>query len=429
MEQLIADQHTFTKAMWPGGVETEPFIRKPKYHCKSRNRKKQSTRIKKSLKPKKVIKKDTSSRKQRRITSYFSTDSITTFSNAQLSAMVIKLQKQMNKMQKLLRRKQKKTHARQTSFHSTMSRWNKNTSQLSNDQDAAMETDDPPQSHSPIISKYAAHIHRQTPLMSTIHTTTVHDSAEHNNTSVNTSPVHDSGDHNNTSVHTSPVHDNSDHNNNTDHASPDHETGEQDRIADNIPPSSHSSPVHIATIFLPSQNTDMISPAADEQYHPNSVIYDKSDHPNSPEINHILLHGKRIYDPISPDPTFSNPPVFDSKIGPSSPQGSHLRLSPLPFTPLTSPTKITDKCLALSNTPPSIGSTASATQGTQVIEDGLVDLTLTKDPSRHVPSREENHLAKELLSSPLIPALALITPLPQIQWDLFHKILSANIDV
>ncbi|CAH8354110.1 unnamed protein product [Eruca vesicaria subsp. sativa] len=360
-----------------------------------------------------------------------------------------------------------------------MSRWKKNTSQLSNDQDHpqaprnddlptdqevsdtfhqsvepeqltplhqepptdqddAMDTDDPPQIHSPIISQYAAHIHRQTPLMSTIHTTTVHDSAVHNNTSVNTSPVHDSGDHNNTSVHASPVHDNTDHNNNTDHDSPDHETDEHDRIADNIPPSSHSSPVHIATIFLPSQNTDMISPAADEQYHPNSVIYDKSDHPNSPEINHILLHGKRIYDPISPDPTFSNPPVFDSTIGPSSPQGSHLRLSPLPFTPLTSPTKSTDSGLgfaghaatpnaftttALSNTPPSIGSTASATQ------DGLVDLTLTKDPSRHVPSREENHLAKELLSSPLIPALALITPLPQIQWDLFHKILSANIDV
>lgn len=62
-------------------------------------------------------------------------------------------------------------------------------------------------------------------------------------------------------------------------------------------------------------------------------------------------------------------------------------------------------------------------------QDGFVDLTHTKDTPRHVPSMEENHLAKELFNCPDIPARTLITPLPQIQWDLFFKTLSANQNV
>jgi len=64
----------------------------------------------------------------------------------------------------------------------------------------------------------------------------------------------------------------------------------------------------------------------------NSVVYDKSDHPNSPEINHILYHGVRIYDPINPDP-----PIFDSSI-----PRSLLLPSPQPKIILTSPTKSND---------------------------------------------------------------------------------------
>ena len=42
---------------------------------------------------------------------------------------------------------------------------------------------------------------------------------------------------------------------------------------------------------------------------------------------------------------------------------------------------------------------------------------------------EENHLANELFRYPLIPAISLITPLPQMEWDLFENILKANINV
>ena len=95
---------------------------------------------------------------------------------------------------------------------------------------------------------------------------------------------------------------------------------------------------------------------------PNSVIYDKSDHPNSPELHHILFHGVRIYDHISPDPPLSNPPIFDSTIGPSSAPDIPLRLSPLPFTPLTSPVKSNDSGLGFlchAATPNAFAATAS----------------------------------------------------------------------
>ncbi|KAL0668280.1 hypothetical protein Bca4012_030984 [Brassica carinata] len=56
--------------------------------------------------------------------------------------------------------------------------------------------------------------------------------------------------------------------------------------------------------------------------------------------------------------------------------------------------------------------------------DGVVDLTATKNMESHVPSLEENHLAHELSKSPLITALALISPLPDLEWDLFYSTIS-----
>lgn len=111
------------------------------------------------------------------------------------------------------------------------------------------------------------------------------------------------------------------------------------------------------------------------RWDPPSKVYDKADHPNSPEIHHILHHGMTIYDPISPDPPLSAGPIFDQTAGPSSPTGIRLRLSPIPFTPLTSPVKSNEnglgfashsgtpnafKATASSNSPPSIGQQTNA---------------------------------------------------------------------
>ncbi|CAF2099157.1 unnamed protein product [Brassica napus] len=80
LEHLIYEKYTFNKAMWPGGVTTEPLLKNPKARGHGHGNKK-LTRVKQSLKPKPTIKKETSSRKQRRISSYFTRSNVNTFTN------------------------------------------------------------------------------------------------------------------------------------------------------------------------------------------------------------------------------------------------------------------------------------------------------------------------------------------------------------
>uniref|UniRef100_A0A0D3E7D8 Ubiquitin-like protease family profile domain-containing protein n=2 Tax=Brassica oleracea var. oleracea TaxID=109376 RepID=A0A0D3E7D8_BRAOL len=253
--------------------------------------------------------------------------------------------------------------------------------------DAPMETDDLPQTTSPIISQYEAQLHR--------------DSADDHLAS---SPVTDH------CIHTESVHVSPNDNNTCVHTSPDHNDDSRQ-----VSPVFNQTPQPSQVITHPNDDTDdydepprtpvSVQPPWDEL---NSVVYDKSDHPNSPEINHILYHGVRIYDPINPDP-----PIFDSSI-----PRSRLLLSPQPKTMLTSPTKSND---SLS------GFAVHAT--TEQNTHGVVDLTATKDVESHVPSLEENHLANELSKFPLIPAVTLISPLPGLEWDLFYNTISTKTNV
>lgn len=99
------------------------------------------------------------------------------------------------------------------------------------------------------------------------------------------------------------------------------------------------------------------------RWDPPSKIYDKANHPNSPEISHILNHGLRIYDAISPDLPLSQGPIFDNTAGPSSPTAIRLRFSPLPFTSLTSPVKSNESGLGFAShatTPNAFKATASS---------------------------------------------------------------------
>ncbi|KAH0874983.1 hypothetical protein HID58_072345 [Brassica napus] len=440
MEQLIADQFTFNKGMWPAGVTTEPLLNKPiaRVHRKGMF----PTRVKQSLKPKKVIKKETSSRKQRRISSYFTRSSVASFTNEQLSEMVKKpATSHQARHEASIHQDAPDTSHHQHQPDQAQPLYDDHPT----DQDVdAMETDEQPSSQSPIISQYAIHLQRQasaslnTPLQTTPNespprTPTPFSSPGRVET-IHTPTVHGLFDHNHTTVHTSP-----DHNPNSEMIPPDENT------TNTIPEDD------IQTTPAPEEPNQPIVPPHPHRHlsnrpEPKSVIYDKSDHPNSPEIHHILCYGLRIYDPISPDPPLSNPPIFDSTIGPSSAPYILLRLSPLPFTPLTSPAKSNDSGLGFlshtathndfaataSTSPPVIGrptivpSPADESQGD---DEAVIDLTQTKDPPRHVLSMEENHLAKELFSCPLVPAIALISPLPQMEWDLFEKILKANINV
>ncbi|CAG7904252.1 unnamed protein product [Brassica rapa] len=463
LEQLIAGQHSFNKHMWHGGVTSEPIIKKPKIRVK-----KKAATIKQSLQTSQP-----SARKQRRISSYFTRSTTQSFTNVQLTEMVIQLSTQVKQLKREMKRRKKRSHARPSSFNKLLSRRKQSktpphTPEPSQNQlcvfttnkefifwlqdDAPMETDDLPQTTSPIISQYEAQLHRDSaddhlassPVTDNgIHTESVHVSPNHNNTSAHTSPVHNVHPSQPSPVHLSlasshtsdhfilfqSVHVSPNHTNACVHTSPDHND-----YSRQVSPVFNQTPQPSQVITHPNDDTDDYDepprtpvskqPPWDEL---NSVVYDKSDHPNSPEINHILYHGVRIYDPINPDP-----PIFDSSI-----PRSLLLLSPQPKTILTSPTKSNDTlpgfavhattvnaftATASSESPPSLPSKDQNALG-------VVDLTATKDVESHVPSLEENHLANELFKSPLIPAVTLISPLPGLEWDLFYNTVSTKTDV
>ncbi|KAG2322379.1 hypothetical protein Bca52824_015592 [Brassica carinata] len=459
MEQLISERHTFNNEMWPGGP---------------------------------LIKKETSSRKQRRISSYFIQSKVNTYSNEQLTEIVLVLEEKIQQMQKFLKKRKRRVHGRQTSFHTVMSRGKKQRISHEEDQGAPIDQEIPPTHQSgveparvdplesypptdqdvdamfrddhdlpqsPIISQYAAQLHRE---------------ASQNSTT----PPHTNPDE---TIHTAPVHVSKDTDMNTAEQNPSGQVtftptllhllrttknfcsnGESVDVPNSPDQAVHPEPQSPRT----SQNANgteediQTTPAREETNHkttktptfrtlypgrwdPPSKIYDKADHPDSPEISHILYRGVRIYEKVSQDPPSSTGPIFDQTDGPSSPPGIRSKFSPLPLTPLTSLVKSNVEgglgfashaaspnaftATASSNSPPSIGRLTSGEQAQN--QDPIVDLTKTKDPTRHVPGPLENLLAKEFFSSPLIPALDLVTPLPDKEWELFEKILKINMNV
>lgn len=189
-----------------------------------------------------------------------------------------------------------------------------------------METDELPLIQSPIISQYGAQLHR------------------HSTQTLNDHPP----------IHTPDVHTSNVHNQETDQVS----AMETDDTEMNT-----TNPNSPAWLEVTPKRYNFSSPNT------NSAIYDKSEHPNSPPFNHVLLHGVRIYEPLSPDPS-SPGPKFDSSLAPSSPLRNPLLLSPEPMTPLTSPNKSNDslsgfvvhaskvnafQATTSSNSPPCIG--------------------------------------------------------------------------
>ncbi|CAN6838581.1 unnamed protein product, partial [Brassica oleracea] len=53
----------------------------------------------------------------------------------------------------------------------------------------------------------------------------------------------------------------------------------------------------------------------------------------------------------------------------------------------------------------------------------LSDGSPVPETPKHIPSMGEDHLAKQLLGCKTVPAPDLLSPLPQIEWDLFKKII------
>ncbi|CAN7093871.1 unnamed protein product [Brassica rapa subsp. narinosa] len=279
-------------------------------------------------------------------------------------------------------------------------------------------------SHSPVVSQYEAHLHGSTSLSkqttelsaepvhttptqtspaSPVHTSPLHASSVHtsllNPSPVHTTPIQTSPIHT-TPIQTSPIH------TSPLQASPVHTTPIQASPIQKSP--EHSSPLRNSPCYTtPPSN------------HPPSVIYDASAHPNSQETDHLLFHGKGIFEPVSPDPPSLTQPKYDS----STNQASRRQISPLspfPFTPETSPDKSSDSltgfvghatainafsATATSN-PFSVANTIPPYIQAQPTEDS--DIVELSDGSpvreRHMPSMEENHLAKELYRFHITPS-------------------------
>ena len=111
LEQLIADKHPFNKQMWHGGATSEPLIRKPKNMVK-----KKSATIKQALKPRKVTQ-----TKQRRISSYFTRLTTPSYTNTQLTEIVIQLTTKMKQLRREMKRMKKRYSGWQPSFQALLS--------------------------------------------------------------------------------------------------------------------------------------------------------------------------------------------------------------------------------------------------------------------------------------------------------------------
>ncbi|KAG2328537.1 hypothetical protein Bca52824_011265 [Brassica carinata] len=157
-------------------------------------------------------------------------------------------------------------------------------------------------------------------------------------------------------------------------------------------------------------------------------------HPNSPEFHHLLQQGLEIFEHISPEASSQDNPRYDTST----------RRDPLhPITPDTSPTKSSGFAEHASSVNAfAATSTSKATsKGTSIPilnfdqipenlaeEDcvGLSDSSPARPTPRHQLSDEERHLAAELIKCLSVPALTILAPLPQTQWDLFFSTLKAN---
>ncbi|KAL0647534.1 hypothetical protein Bca4012_045825 [Brassica carinata] len=274
---------------------------------------------------------------------------------------------------------------------------------------------------SPVVSQYAAQRYGQPSSESTSfhtthlptepeQTTPVHTPMEHTPI-IHTTPVH------NIPVHTSPVH------NTPIHTTPIHTTPVHNQA-------EHTTPISDTPSGTPPFLRSPTSPPV--QY--CSAIYEASDHPNSPPFHQLRFQGIEIFEPISPDPPSLNNPRYDTSTHRATPK------PPLhPITPDTSPTKSNrfaehassvNAFVATATSKRTSLPTLNMEQSQENMSDEdvveLSDSSPAKPTPRHQPSDEECNLAEELLKCPSIPTLALIAPLPQQQWDLFHSTLTSN---
>ncbi|CAH8373149.1 unnamed protein product [Eruca vesicaria subsp. sativa] len=344
--------------------------------------------------------------------------------------------------------------------------------------------------NSPLISQYGAHQYGRTQQSSPVHRSTAHMNPSPEDTD-HSHPLHRSTEH--TEVEHKSSDQNGVEHKNPDHTLPVHMTPEHNETEHNEAVHTtpvHNSPAQrgfmmVTGLTLPALNSPehttplrssplavSPSPTPPWLYTPESppriyksTIYNAADHPNSPPFHHLLNQGLEIFEPISPEAASSeNPPRYDT----STRKDDQPAL--LKVTPDTSPTKSsgfadhasTVNAFAATATSRRISIPVINFDQSQVIiffvcsaflgvncsgivhifdiisaqedispEDctELSDSSPAKPTPRHQPSEEECDLATELFKCPSVPALTILSPLPQTMWELFSSTLQTKKDV
>ncbi|KAL0667228.1 hypothetical protein Bca4012_029932 [Brassica carinata] len=328
MEQLIANNHLFTKSMWPGGDCSEPvFIVTPppqqpphKKHTVPRKRKESK------LKPRKCSKKRASTTSQRRITRLFAASVIS------LEAKIPVLEDQVSSLEAtvatlgatnerlktcvnhLLNRKRKRSTTGVSLSQRLVKHRRKSTSQTPQNIQEKKTDDCLVGSQSPILSQYQLHQHEDS-LRSPHHPSPTHQQTDHQSQDHQPPADHDTHNHKsltclasttddhqtpNTQTpphcglpHPSPNHHSSDHHSH-DHRSPDHHSpnhhysdhhSHDHRSPDHHSPDHRSPDQHSHDHQSPDDHSKIPTTLSSHQTpHQQSPLHPSSaDHPN---VNH-----------------------------------------------------------------------------------------------------------------------------------------------
>ncbi|KAF8108222.1 LOW QUALITY PROTEIN: hypothetical protein N665_0113s0012, partial [Sinapis alba] len=404
MEQLLADHQSFKKTQWPHG----PFIIYPSPHDNPVAKKRSCSmkhQTQKKFKPTTSSKKVITPQKQRSINSYYLKSGSSNNSNDQVLEMlsasttkIMVLEVETKRLHKLIKRRKTRTHSKHSSFHSLLSRSKKFH-----------------KSDKRVCCPYGGRrtsmplTYRQSIRCKALPLTHPHDIYPHLTCPHLTRP------HIPHPIYSRP---------------------QQSRPHLICPQLTCPHISHLHAVF-----PHISSSPYDTSAHPLNLQDSPPHFPKKSSLQDVIFGDVEIHSPISPDPQTPTQPKYDFSTKLASHRPPLYPLSPLLYTPDTSPNNSSDNVFgfavhvssvnafaARTTSNPGPNDTATIIQA-QFTLDGCVELS-DSSPARptpgHIPSLEESHLAKEIVHCPSIPALALISLLPQIQWDHFQRIISAS---
>uniref|UniRef100_A0A0D3ABZ5 DUF1985 domain-containing protein n=1 Tax=Brassica oleracea var. oleracea TaxID=109376 RepID=A0A0D3ABZ5_BRAOL len=170
-------------------------------------------------------------------------------------------------------------------------------------------------------------------------------------------------------------------------------------------------------------------PKADSSHHTLQAPMEE-DHSHSPVVSQ---YAAQLYGSTSHSKSTTDEPVHATSIHASPIPASPIHTSPIhnsqtPSSPISHATAINAFSATATSKPSSVPNTQhfSAVQAQPTDDSDIVSLSdgsPAPQTPKHIPSMEEDHLAKQLLCCKTVPAPDLLSPLPQIEWDLFEKII------